>query len=159
MRVPLDPCGNPLPAAATATSATQTPAAAARPALPAASAPTTSQKTFRDTPATEPAGQPEGWGGSNLRHVDPQASNAVRVQKPVEGQLEAIPAPAAKPEPAATGSGPATKSTTPAPAGEPNVAPLGPAVEPAPPVDSTRDVPAAETSATPQAAVRGGQTT
>jgi hypothetical protein len=157
MRVPLDPCGNPLPASATAAPAGQAPTAAARPAVPAAPAPTTSQKTFGDTPASEPARQPEGWGGSNLRHVDPETAGSVRAQKPVEGQLETIPAPAAKSESAGSAAVPAEDSLS--PKQEPSVAPLGPAVEPAPPAGSTRDVPAAKTSAAPQQSGGGGQTT
>jgi hypothetical protein len=65
----------------------------------------------------------------------------VRAEKPIDNAtsalrpIEAIPTPAAK-EPAA----PTLKAP------EPTVAPIGPAVEPAPPAADTRDVPAAETS-------------
>jgi hypothetical protein len=143
MRVPLDPCGNPIPTAAMAA-----PAAAARPAVSAAPAPTLQAapsgpvKTFSDKPADAPAKPQEGWQDSPLDHVDPTTkSGAVRAEKPVDDAaalkpIETIPAPAAKQDAAV----PAPKSP------EPTVAPLGPAVEPAPPAADARDVPTAETS-------------
>jgi hypothetical protein len=154
MRVPLDPCGNPLPAAAAATQSqvappSLTPAAAARPTAPATPpAPTTAPKTFSDMPAPARQKQPEGWGSSDLKHVDPEAAGAVRTQKPVESGLEPISTPEARPSATDTQAAP-----------QPSVAPLGPAVEPAPPRGSSRDVPAAETSAAPFPAGRGGHTT
>ena len=154
MRVPLDPCGNPLPPAAAATQSQVTPpslapAAAARPTTPAAQpAPATAPKTFSDKPAPAAQQQPEGWGSSDLQHVDPEAAGAVRAQKPVEDSLEPISTPEARPSAGDTRTAP-----------QPSVAPLGPAVEPAPPRGSTRDVPAAETSAAPFPAARGGHTT
>jgi hypothetical protein len=145
MRVPLDPCGNPIPSAAASVPA---PAAAARPAAAPTPAPALQSppsgpvKTFSDKPADAPAKSAEGWQGSALDHVDPDAKSAtVRADKPVDGAtslkpIETIPTPAAKPDAVA----PAPKAP------EPTVAPLGPAVEPAPPAADTRDVPAAETS-------------
>lgn len=145
MRVPLDPCGNPLPAAAAAMAA---PAAAARPTTAPTAAPTLQTppsgpvKTFSDKPADAPAKPAEGWQGSALDHVSPDAkAGVVRADKPVDGgtalkPIETIPTPAATQD-----------AVTPAPPSqEPTVAPLGPAVEPAPPAADTRDVPAAETS-------------
>ena len=132
MRVPLDPCGNPI--AAPAAAATPAPAAAARPAAAPAPAQSGPVKTFSDKPADAAPKAPEGWTGSGLEHVDPAkkagSNGAVRADKPVEPAIgnrpvETIPTPSAK---------------------EPTVAPLGPAVEPPPPAADTRDVPAAETS-------------
>jgi hypothetical protein len=143
MRVPLDPCGNPIPTAAMAA-----PAAAARPAVSAAPAPTLQAapsgpvKTFSDKPADAPAKPQEGWQDSTLDHVDPTTKQgAVRAEKPVDDAaalkpIETIPAPAAKQDAAV----PAPKSP------EPTVAPLGPSVAPAPPAADARDVPTAETS-------------
>jgi hypothetical protein len=152
MRVPLDPCGNPIPSAAAPMAA---PAAAARPmaaptAAPALQTPPSGPvKTFSDKPADAPAKAAEGWHGSSLDHVDPTAkAGAVRADRPVDDNaalkpIETIPAPAAKQDAVA----PAPKApATPEPTPEPTVAPLGPAVEPAPPAADTRDVPAAETS-------------
>jgi hypothetical protein len=169
MRVPLDPCGNPIAAAIQQTSAVAPmPAAVSRPAAvptpvaaPAlAPAEAAATKTFSDKPAAKPAA--EGWGGSNLQHVDPKqapASGAVRAEKPATAAgelkpLETIPTPAAK------DAAPAPAAATPAPTVAPlnaqpmlNVAPqlnaqpqLGPAVEPAPPAASLKDVPASETA-------------
>jgi hypothetical protein len=104
-------------------------------------------KTFSDKPADAPAKAVEGWHGSSLDHVDPTAkAGAVRADKPVDDSaalkpIETIPAPAAKQD-AVAPKLPAAPKPTP----EPTVAPLGPAVEPAPPAADTRDVPAAETS-------------
>jgi len=157
--VPLDPCGNLLPAATA-------PAAASRPVVaptsasvpvtapaPAEPAPT---KTFSDKPADAAPQVSEGWAASNLEHVDPKkdlkqelkqdlrqggspTAEARQVEKPdtaspagqVQPHVEPIPAPPAK-EPAA--------------AAAPTVAPPGPVVYPPPPANDTRDVPAAETS-------------
>jgi hypothetical protein len=101
-------------------------------------------------PAPAAKKAPEGWGGSDLKHVDPEAAAAVRAEKPVESNLEPISAPDAKPS---------TTDSRSAPQPEPSVAPQGPAVEPAPPGGTTRDVPTAETSAAPYQAVRSGHTT
>jgi hypothetical protein len=159
MRVPLDPCGNPIQAAIQQTSAvTPMPSAASRPAAaPAAVAPPalspaapSATKTFSDKPAAAASPATEGWGSSNLQHVDPKqapASGAVRAEKPATtaGELkplETIPTPAAK------DAAPAPAAVKPAP----TVAPLsaqpqvGPAVEPAPPAASLKDVPASETA-------------
>jgi hypothetical protein len=134
-KVPLDPCGNPILVAPAAT-APALPAAASRPAMqaPALSQQAASQtgpvKTFSDRPAEAPAAA-EGWGASTLPHVDPhQGSTAVRADRPAveatgEAAAEAIPSP------------------------EPTVAPVGPAVDPAPPAHDQRDVPAASTSGRP----------
>jgi Meckel syndrome type 1 protein len=154
MRVPLDPCGNPLPTA-------PAPAAAARPTSPLLPAPapapaTTSPapatpnpapaesgpvKTFSDKPADVAPRSAVGWGASPLDHVDPKAAaadatpRAMRVEKPAADAMkaiESIPAPAATPAPAA--------------ATGPTVAPPGPTVFPPPPASDPRDVPAAKTS-------------
>ncbi|MDA1040302.1 MAG: hypothetical protein O3A37_08460, partial [Planctomycetota bacterium] len=111
-------------------------------------APAATPKTFSDMPAPAVKKEAEGWQGSNLQHIDPETAGAVRAEKPVEDGLEPISTPEAR-SPAA---GPEGSS-------EPSVAPVGPAVEPAPPVGSSRDVPAAETSAIPPFAGRGGRTT
>ena len=150
MRVPLDPCGNPLPAAAPR-APSMAPSAAARPTAPAAEpAPAAQPKTFSDAPAAAMPKAPEGWGGSELKHIDPEAAGAIRARRPVENDLEPISTPEAKSVDADSQATPRT---------EPTVAPPGPAVEPAPPQGSTRDVPAAETSAAPYPTVRGGHTT
>ena len=148
-KVPLDPCGNPLPAPA--------PAAAARPAVaPAtATAPALSQqaaagpvKTFSDRPADAAAKTESGWGASNLPHVDPAAApadGAVRAERPAAdaAPAEAIPSPAPRAE-----------------AAEPTVAPVGPAVEPAPPAHDQREVPATGASGRPMLRpLHSGQTT
>ncbi|MFM8634932.1 MAG: hypothetical protein ACKOEX_09010, partial [Planctomycetia bacterium] len=108
-----------------------------------------------NSPAAAPRKAPEGWGGSSLDHVDPQAPGSVRARKPVTNDvpqpIESIPAPAAK-EPAAS------RGTTPS-SPEPSVAPLGPAVAPPPPANDERDSPAAETSASPAPARTAGHTT
>jgi hypothetical protein len=164
MRVPLDACGNPIPSAVQQTGAVgAAPAAAARPTAtptpvappnlaPATPAPT---KTFSDKPAAPQAAP--GWTGSDLQHVDPKQAQAgggqsapgtVRAEKPADAggdlkSVETIPTPAAQ-EPTAA----PTRAPTPTQA--PTVAPLnaqpGPAVEPAPPAATLKDVPAAETS-------------
>jgi hypothetical protein len=171
MRVPLDPCGNPIPAAIQQTSAvTPAPAAVARPAtVPAPVAPPAlspaepaATKTFSDKPAAAAKPAAEGWGGSNLQHVDPKqapAPGAVRVEKPATtaGELKPL---ETIPTPAAQDAAPAPAAAKPAPTVAPlnaqpqlNVQPqlnaqpqLGPAVEPAPPAASLKDVPASETS-------------
>jgi hypothetical protein len=131
-KVPLDACGNPLPAAAPAA---VPPASTTPPATPAAGP----VRTFRDKPAdAAPAPAPEGWGASSLDHVDPTtgSSGTVRAERPVAPEplkkVEEIPSPAAKEAPAAEP--------------QPTVAPPGPAVYPPPPAGSDRDVPTAETS-------------
>jgi hypothetical protein len=149
-KVPLDPCGNPLPVPAA-----PAPAAAARPAVaPAtAAAPSLSQqsaagpvKTFSDRPADAAAKAESGWGASNLPHVDPSAvpaDGAVRAERPAAAPAEAIPSPAPRAE-----------------AAEPTVAPIGPSVEPAPPAHDQRDVPATGTSGRPiLRSLHSGQTT
>ncbi len=76
-KVPLDPCGNPLPAPP---AAAPRPTAAAAPVLSASEA--TAAKTFSsDKPADQPK-PPEGWGGSALRHVDPEQAGGYRAEKP-----------------------------------------------------------------------------
>jgi hypothetical protein len=163
MRVPLDACGNPMPAAVQPTGAVgAAPAAAARPAsaptpvtpptlVPAEPAPT---KTFSDKPTGAATKAAEGWTGSDLQHLDPKqpqasgsqaASGAVRAEKPAEAAgdlraVETIPTPAAKeaaPAPTVAPLNAQPAPTQPSP---------GPAVEPAPPAANPKDVPAAETS-------------
>jgi hypothetical protein len=143
-KVPLDPCGNPLPAASA-------PAAAARPAAaPALSqqAATGPVKTFSDRPADAAAKTESGWGASSLPHVDPSAApadGAVRAERPATeaAPAEAIPSPTPRAE-----------------AAEPTVAPVGPSVEPAPPAHDQRDVPATGTSGRPiLRSLHSGQTT
>lgn len=169
-KVPLDPCGNPIPVAA----ATAAPAAASRPTsapVPAFSAADSGPvKTFSDRPADAPKTVAEGWGASSLDHVDPTtgsatASGTVRAEKPTVDaadaptaeqslkKIESIPAPAAKepvaaPQPALQPPTRSAPSAVPQPAVEPSptVAPPGPAVYPPPPATDPRDVPAAETS-------------
>jgi len=171
MRVPLDPCGNPIPAAIQQTSAiSSVPAAAARPsatptpvAAPSlAPAEPAAAKTFSDKPAAPAA---EGWTGSGLQHVDPKqtqaagsqaagnASGAVRAEKPADADsalrpIETIPTPPAKnvvPAPSAATPSPtvAPLNTQPQLDAQPQ---LGPAVEPAPPAAHLKDVPASETA-------------
>jgi translation initiation factor IF-2 len=150
-KVPLDPCGNPIPAApaAPASSAKPVPApAAVAPAAAFSAADASPMKTFSsERPAAEPKAA-EGWGASDLRHVDPGAASApaagrYTAEKPAAEpptpelrKIEAIPAPAAKEPPAA-------------PTQEPTIAPAGPSVYPPPPANDTRDVPAAKTSGRP----------
>ena len=142
-KVPVDACGNPLPAA---------PAAAARPASSSTPAPALSQprpeagsgpvRTYRDRPADGAAGEQaaeaeQGWGSSRLPHVDPQQGGAAtEARRPPSGGertgAEDIPSPIA-----------AEKNQ------EPTVAPLGPAVEPAPPAHDERDLPVTGTSGRP----------
>jgi hypothetical protein len=151
-KVPLDPCGNPIPAAA-APAAASRPTSAPAPALSAAdSGPL---KTYSDRPADAPKKTEEGWGASSLDHVDPATGSApmsgtVRAEKPTIDapaaerslkKIESIPAPAAK-EPAVAPQ-PAPQTT---PEQSPTIAPPGPAVYPPPPASDPRDVPAAETS-------------
>jgi hypothetical protein len=151
-KVPLDPCGNPIPAAPAAPAAAAKPVPAPAPVAPAAAfsaADANPMKTFSsERPAAEPKAA-EGWGSSDLRHVDPNATTApagsYTAEKPAADavapemrKIESIPAPVAK-EPAATA----------APAQEPTVAPTGPSVYPPPPASDTRDVPAAKTSGRP----------
>jgi hypothetical protein len=136
-KVPLDPCGNPVPVSAAAPAAVAAPAlsaapaieqvpapaAAARPETPAASTPL---KTFSDKPADAPAPAGDGWTASSLQQIAPTPAT------------DALPRVAEKPalEPALA---PAAESV-------PTVAPAGPTVEPAPPAHDPRDVPAAKTS-------------
>jgi hypothetical protein len=154
-KVPLDACGNPVPAAATAAPVTAAtyesvpaPAAsAARPALPPSAATTPAEsgplKTFSDKPAEAPAAA-EGWKAAAV-HPEPAAQpEAYRAQKPVENptsalrSIEPIPGPAAASSPSAVA--PVEQA--------PTIAPPGPAVEPAAPAHDLRDVPAAKTSGT-----------
>jgi 2-oxoglutarate dehydrogenase E2 component (dihydrolipoamide succinyltransferase) len=181
MRVPLDPCGNPIPAAIQQTSGvTPMPSAASRPAAaPATVAPpalspaaASATKTFSDKPAAAASPATEGWGSSNLQHVDPKqapASGSVRAEKPATtaGDLkpiETIPTPAAKDAAPVPAAAPAAAKLAPTvaplnPQPELNTQPqlnlqpqlnaqpqLGPAVEPAPPAASLKDVPASETA-------------
>ena len=148
-KVPLDPCGNPIPVAPAAMAPALPAAAASRPAMqaPALNQQAASQagpvKTFSDRPAEAPAAAAaEGWGASSLPHVDPQqGGTAVRADRPTveaneEAAAESIPSP------------------------EPTVAPVGPAVDPAPPAHDQRDVPAASTSGRPLLrSLSGGHTT
>jgi len=149
-KVPLDACGNPIPAASAAPAGAARPApapAAVSPAAAFSAADASPMKTFSsERPAAEPKAA-AGWGGSDLRHVDPEAAGRYRAEKPAADaavpelrKIESIPAPAAK-EPAATA----------APEPQPTVAPTGPSVYPPPPANDTRDVPAAKTSGRPWA--------
>jgi glycine/D-amino acid oxidase-like deaminating enzyme len=129
-------------------------APALSPAEPAAT------KTFSDKPAAAAKPAAEGWGGSNLEHVDPKqapAAGAVRAEKPATtaGDLkpiETIPTPAAKDAaPAAAKPAPTVAPLNAEP--QLNLQPqlnaqpqLGPAVEPAPPAASLKDVPTSETA-------------
>ena len=140
-KVPLDDCGNPLPVVPAAAPALS--AAASRPAVPPTQAPAMNQqaaaqagpvKTYSDRPTETPATASEGWGASELPHVDPQQGTSVRADRPAAE---------------ATGSESAEQIPSPAASQEPTIAPLGPAVEPAPPVHDQRDVPAANTSGRP----------
>jgi len=150
-KVPLDPCGNPLPAAAApaalapalpaAATYEQVPApaaSAARPETPAATAPL---KTFSDKPTAAVAPAAEGWTASPLRHIDPTTSASAElrtVEKPLAPTAESISSPAAPAATAPTANVPSEPT--------PTVAPTGPAVEPAQPAHDLRDVPAAKTS-------------
>lgn len=152
-KVPLDACGNPLPAAPAAASVETVPApTAARPAAPAMPAPSLKPadggpvKTYSDKPADAAAAATDGWKASTLDHSAPasptKGSEAIRAEKPAADagtlkNIEPIPAPPAR-QPAAAAAAPVENT--------PTVAPLGPAVEPAPPVHDERDVPAAKTS-------------
>jgi len=146
-KVPVDACGNPLPAP---------PAAAARPAAGGAAASGTAApslsgqqstaaagpvKTYRDRPtdgsrAEQAAEAKQGWGSSELPHVDPQqgrtATEARRAETAAEQAAEDISTPSAAKQ-----------------APEPTVAPLGPAVEPAPPAHDERDLPVSGASGRP----------
>lgn len=144
MKVPLDPCGNPLPAATAAPA--PAPQATAPALKPTEAGPL---KTFSDKPADAAAPAAEGWTKSGLDHVDPVrtgSAEARRAEKPAADaapaetlrRVESIPAPAAK-EPAAASAATPQEPTLPA---------AGPAVEPAPPAHDARDVPAATTSGT-----------
>jgi hypothetical protein len=111
-------------------------------------------KTYSDRPAESAAKAEEGWAASDLPHKDPAPAaggEAVRAEKPAAeaAAAEAIPSPVAGGK-----------------AQEPTVAPLGPAVEPAPPVHDLRDqrdqrdVPATGTSGRPVLkSLRTGHTT
>ncbi len=171
MRVPLDSCGNPVVSqsiSGVSTGAVQ-PMQAASPAAPAlGAAETTSTKTFSEKPAATDSRVEKSWQESSLDHVDPKQSSgtdgrsAVRAEKPFEAganstkdraselrAIETIPAPAAQssaPTSAPTSTPSRALQPPAAPDQEPTVAPLGPAVEPAPPANDTRDVPATETS-------------
>jgi hypothetical protein len=160
-KVPLDPCGNPIPVAPTAApAAVSRPTATPAPTLSAAdSAPV---KTYSDRPADAPRKVAEGWGASSLDHVDPAAkgssdsSGTFRAEKPATDAaaadtlrtIEPIPTPAAKEPAAATIAPQPAPKAVPQPTTEPSptVAPPGPAVYPPPPANDPRDVPAAETS-------------
>lgn len=152
-KVPLDACGNPLPAAPASAAAETVPApAAARPTAPATQAPSLKPadagpvKTYSDKPADAAAAATDGWRGSTLDHSAPaspaQAPAAVRADKPAgeAGNLKSI-----EPIPAPAASAPAAAATP--VETTPTVAPLGPAVDPPPPAHDERDVPAAKTSA------------
>jgi hypothetical protein len=171
MRVPLDSCGNPVVSqsiSGISTGAVQ-PMQAASPAAPAlGAAETTSTKSFSEKPAATDSRVEKSWQESSLDHVDPKQSSgtdgrsAVRAEKPFEAganstkdraselrAIETIPAPAAQssaPTSAPTSTPSRALQPPAAPDQEPTVAPLGPAVEPAPPANDTRDVPATETS-------------
>jgi hypothetical protein len=143
-RVPLDGCGNPLPAAA------------ARPTTGAANAPAISstEAARLRTPHTaeKPViGQGEAaWGkAESLEHFDPRTgssasragaeSSGAPADAKGTGGVEPIPAPAAKG--AADAAVPAEK--------QPTVATPGPEVYPPPPASDNRDTPAAKTSVRP----------
>jgi hypothetical protein len=167
LRVPLDPCGNPLPAR---TSSTVTPtagvaSAVAPSARPAPTSPPTLEpaeaarlKTFSDRPAEAAAATPapEGWGPSARDHVDPKEGAAGdlapwRTDRPsAEPQPEAAEVPLSRIE-----TIPAPQSQQVAPAQPtPQVAPLGPDVFPPAPVSDPRDVPTGNTSSRGVGAVR-----
>jgi hypothetical protein len=116
-------------------------------------------KTFSDLRPDAPKKVEEGWGSSNLDHVDPGTSPAgtVRAERPTVDaadapaaeqslkKIESIPAPAAK-EPVVAPQVPTESAPHAVPQQSPTVAPPGPAVYPPPPASDPRDVPAAETS-------------
>ena len=142
MKVPLDPCGNPLPAATVAPAAA--PQSTAPSLKPTEAGPL---KTFSDKPADASAPAAEGWTKSSLDHVEPSRSGAAetrRAEKPAADatpaealrRAEPIPTPAAK-EPAAASAAAPQEGNLPA---------AGPTVEPPPPSHDLRDVPAATTS-------------
>jgi len=149
--VPLDTCGNPLPAAAARPTTGATPSApatgaAAAPALSPAEAATLRKPYTAEKPIT---GEGESaWGkAEGLQHVDPlkgsDASRAAAGATPGPAAkpdaVESIPAPASKEDPAA--SRPVGK--------EPTIAPPGIEVFPPAPASDTRDLPAAKTSGRP----------
>jgi hypothetical protein len=153
-RVPLDTCGNPLPAAAARpTTGASDPAAgaAAAPSLSPAEAATLRKPYTAEKPIT---GQGEsGWSkAQGLQHVDPrQGSDASRAGSGAAADatpgpaaaanvVEPIPAPASKKD-APAASRPAEK--------EPTIAPPGVEVFPPAPASDTRDLPAAKTSGRP----------
>jgi hypothetical protein len=154
MRVPLDACGNPLP---TATSAVPAPTSSSATAAPSA-APTlmpesATGRTYseRQTSAEQPGDDAEevssGWTGSDLEHVDPQATEAGDRQealRPIaepsndtpapktKKNAEPIPSPAATPEETEQSDAPAFESSRALPASGPAVEPAMPAFDRSP---------------------------
>jgi hypothetical protein len=159
------------PAAAVAKPASPpqvSPTPTAPPSLAAPAADAGPQKTYSDKPAQTPKVE-EGWKGSSLEHVEPGKSagdavptpaGSVLAEKPADMNtslkpIETIPTPSplTKP-PAATVAPPALDSrlrfdAPQTPAATPAAEQQGPAVEPALPTGSAKDVPAAGTSALP----------
>jgi hypothetical protein len=169
-KVPLDPCGNPIPAAAAtpavaapalaapataatyeavpAPTASPAPAAAARPEAPAAAATDAGPvKTFSDRPAeaATPTPAADGWKASNLEHTDPSIGTKAEVRRAEKPAAESARGELRKiePIPAPATSVPSAATT---PEKVPTIAPPGPVVEPAAPAHDPRDVPASETS-------------
>jgi hypothetical protein len=174
LRVPLDPCGNPVPArtssAITPTgglSATMPPAARLAPsARPEPTTPPVLEpaeaarlKTFSDRPADAATPAPEGWAPSPRGHVDPQEGSTGgleprRTDRPT-GDLQAEAAEAAEVPLSRIESIPAPQQAAPQQAAPPQaapqqatpqIAPLGPDVFPPPPASDLRDTPTGTTS-------------
>jgi hypothetical protein len=177
LRVPLDACGNPLPAVAPVSM----PAAPAAPTLPSAStfsaetarpatmaAPTLQpptpapaagtsaadargpMKTYSDRPADAAPAAAEGWGASTRDHVDPRAGSETAASGAGDAYRAERPASDATPlRPIEAMPEPAVEQPQPSAADalQPTVAPPGPAVYPPQPAGSTRNLPTAETSA------------
>jgi hypothetical protein len=100
-------------------------------------------KTFSEKPAGTAAPAADGWKAATPERVtqSPPQPEAYRAEKPADtGSLSRI-----EPIPSAAAAEP---SATVPDEGAPTIAPVGPAVEPAPPVHDPRDVPAAGTSGT-----------
>jgi len=123
-RIPLDPCGNPLPFAPRATPASVIPPATTPPMTPATStaptlAPATQTpatqapvegngpiKTFSDRPTDVPPLSNEGWKDSELNHVNPEAQTSPIGGQPIQtnrptGDVDPKASTAAEPTPAA----------------------------------------------------------
>jgi len=172
LRVPLDPCGNPIPAApvpaapapaATSRSAATSPvvpatalepaekasprAETARPAAPSLTpSEAATLKTFGDA-APAPAAQLEGWGPSPLKQVDPATgATSIVAEKPLAPESADPPLRKIESIPAPAPKAPATAEKPLLDFGAPKD-PVGPSVSPAPP--ATDDRPATGTSGQP----------